>query len=114
MRTTAFALSIVAALSFSLSLSKTRAQESPGGEEIHPAPDVSWTEEIAAARARHDDWLSCERAKRFKCDVDRKPDPMAALLNDDTLVAGDVVATPQGLKVFRGQSQTPHRREDFQ
>jgi hypothetical protein len=39
---------------------------------------------------------------------------MDALLADETLVAGDVVATPRGLKVFRGSPQIPHRWEDFQ
>ena len=72
-----------------------------------------WQAQIEAARARHDDWLACIRARRFKCDKDEKPSAMDALLNDDTLVAGDIVATPQGLKVFRGQPGTPHRREDF-
>jgi hypothetical protein len=101
-----------------------RAQEAPSIESSSPpaaqAVDdqrrdtPSWDAEVAAARAVHDDWLACVRAKRFKCDDKSKPDPMAALLNDDTLVSGDVVVTPQGPKVFRGQPQTPHRREDFQ
>jgi len=72
-----------------------------------------WAAEIEAARVRHEDWLSCIQARRFKCDKDTKPNPMDALLNDDTLVAGDMVATPQGLKVFRGQPGTPHRWDDF-
>jgi len=80
-----------------------------------PAPPASaWSAEVEAARARHDDWLACVQAKRFKCENKAKADPMEALLNDDTLVDGDIVATPQGLRVFRGQPQTPHRREDFQ
>jgi hypothetical protein len=90
-------------------------------EEPSPPPTAAavqpnrafWQAQIAAARARHDDWLSCIRARRFKCDKDEKPSPMDALLNDDTLVAGDIVATPQGLKVFRGQTGAPHRLEDF-
>jgi hypothetical protein len=91
------------------------AQEAPSAPVATPPSDArAWDAEIAASRARHDDWLACVRAKRFKCEDDSKPDPMAALLNDDTLVNGDVVETPQGPKVFRGQPQTPHRREDFQ
>ena len=78
-----------------------------------PAPSNPFAAEIEASRVRHEDWLSCVQARRFKCDKDTKPSPMDALLNDDTLVAGDMVATPQGLKVFRGQPGTPHRWEDF-
>jgi hypothetical protein len=29
------------------------------------------------------------------------------------LVGGDIVSTPRGLKVFRGQSEIPHRWSDF-
>ena len=90
-------------------------------QESAPQPNAAptqpnrayWQAQIAAARARHDDWLACVRARRFKCDKDEKPSPMEALLNDDTLVAGDIVATPQGLKVFRGQTGAPHKWEDF-
>ena len=88
------------------------AQDAPAAAD--PASTASsWSAEIDAARARHDDWLACIEAKRFKCEDKAKPDPMEALLNDDTLVEGDIVATPEGLKVFHGQSGTPHRREDF-
>jgi hypothetical protein len=37
---------------------------------------------------------------------------MEPLLNDDTLVNGDVVSTPSGLKVFRGQATVPHSLAD--
>ena len=40
-------------------------------------------------------------------------DPMRALLNDDTLVRGDVVMTPDGLRSFVG-SRAPHSARDFQ
>jgi hypothetical protein len=39
---------------------------------------------------------------------------MDALLNDETLVNGDIVSTPKGLKVFRGQPAVPHSLADFQ
>jgi hypothetical protein len=92
------------------------AQDAPA-----PQPDglvaqpnsVVWQAQLEAARARHEEWLSCVRARRFKCDDKTQRDPMDALLNDDTLVAGDIVATRQGLKVFRGQTGAPHRPEDF-
>jgi hypothetical protein len=100
------AVAALATIVFSAAL----AQDAPADAS---APSA-WSAEIEASRARHDDWLSCIRAKRFKCDKDLKPSPMDALLNDDTLVAGDIVATPQGLKVFHGQTGAPHRWEDFQ
>ncbi len=40
-------------------------------------------------------------------------DPMRALLNDDTLMRGDVVMTPDGLRTFVG-SRAPHTARDFQ
>jgi hypothetical protein len=113
---------IAAAAVAALMVANAHAQDAPSESDSQPAARAvdkpsdagPWAAEIAAARAAHDDWLACVRAKRFKCDDRSKPDPMAALLNDDTLVSGDVVVTPQGPKVFRGQPQTPHRREDFQ
>jgi hypothetical protein len=39
-------------------------------------------------------------------------DPMKALLNDDTLVRGDVVMTTAGLRTFVG-SRAPHSMRDF-
>ncbi|MDB5641267.1 MAG: hypothetical protein JWN07_584 [Hyphomicrobiales bacterium] len=40
-------------------------------------------------------------------------DPMRALLNDDTLMRGDVVMTPEGLRTFIG-ARAPHSARDFQ
>ena len=110
-----------AALGFSASAQETppplgAAQSPPPTNQAAAGsqPNASsWSAEVDAARARHDDWLACIQAKRFKCDDRAKADPMEALLNDDTLVEGDIVATREGLKVFRGQPGTPHRREDF-
>jgi hypothetical protein len=39
---------------------------------------------------------------------------MEPLLNDETLVNGDIISTPNGFKVFRGQSTVPHSLADFQ
>ena len=39
---------------------------------------------------------------------------MDALLNDETLVDGDIVSTPNGFKVFRGRPTVPHSLADFQ
>ncbi|MBX9740259.1 MAG: hypothetical protein K2X62_09315 [Beijerinckiaceae bacterium] len=39
-------------------------------------------------------------------------DPMKALMMDTTLVAGDVVMTPEGMRTFTG-SRAPHSAEDF-
>lgn len=39
-------------------------------------------------------------------------DPMKAIMQDETLVAGDVVMTPNGLRTFNG-SRGPHRESDF-
>ncbi|MDB5650828.1 MAG: hypothetical protein JWL62_2348 [Hyphomicrobiales bacterium] len=38
--------------------------------------------------------------------------PMKAIMQDDTLVAGDIVMTPNGLRTFVG-SRTPHSEDDF-
>ncbi|MDB5509349.1 MAG: hypothetical protein JWL93_1818 [Hyphomicrobiales bacterium] len=39
-------------------------------------------------------------------------DPMKALMLDTTLVAGDVVMTPEGMRTFVG-SRAPHAADDF-
>jgi hypothetical protein len=83
-----------------------------------PAPadgpgDSGWRAKIEAARLRHADWLSCIQARRFKCYKKAPADPMDALMNDHTLVAGDIVATPSGLRIFVGSSQVPHSLADF-
>ncbi|GEM_PF-4522668 len=110
-------MAMAAAILAAAAIGSARAQDAPpaavSSALADPASSPSWASQIDAARARHDDWLACIRAKRFKCDEKAKPDPMQALLDDDTLVEGDIVATPHGLKVFHGQPQTPHKWEDF-
>ena len=92
-----------------------RVDDAVANPDSGQAPDqTEWRAETEAARERHAEWLSCALARRFKCNAGSVPEPMDALLADETLVAGDVVSTPHGLKVFRGPPQTPHRWEDFQ
>jgi hypothetical protein len=79
-----------------------------------PTESVDWGERVKVARQRHDDWLACVAARGRNCSQDSVPDPMDALLNDETLVNGDIVSTPKGLKVFRGQSTVPHSLADFE
>lgn len=79
-----------------------------------PTDGADWRARLAAARQRHAAWAACVAAKRENCAPTPVPDPMDALLNDDTLVNGDVVSTPNGLKVFRGQPTVPHSLADFQ
>ena len=86
----------------------------------NPTESADWRERLAAARQRHDQWVACVAAKGSNCsptpvlESDPLPDPMELLLNDDTLVNGDVVSTPSGLKVFRGRPDAPHSLSDFQ
>jgi hypothetical protein len=79
-----------------------------------PTDSVNWRDRVTEARRRHADWAACIAAKRPDCSEAPVPDPMDPLLNDETLVNGDVVSTPNGLKVFRGQSTVPHSLADFQ
>jgi hypothetical protein len=81
-----------------------------------PTESAGWQDRVKVARQRHDDWLACVAARGRYCsqDQDSAPDPMDALLNDDTLVNGDIVSTPKGLKVFHGQSSAPHSLADFE
>jgi hypothetical protein len=75
----------------------------------------NWRQQIEIARLRLEEWRACVQARRFKCDDSEVVDPMSALLNDSTLESGDLVSTPSGMRVFRGQSeQLPHRLDDFQ
>jgi hypothetical protein len=82
-----------------------------------PTGSPGWRDRIAAARERHAAWLACVSAKLSHCaptPSEEREDPMERLLNDDTLRPRDIVSTPEGLKVFRGQAGAPHRLEDFQ
>ncbi|MFZ1962475.1 MAG: hypothetical protein WAU78_03230 [Roseiarcus sp.] len=95
------------------------AEETPAFDadaKDDPTESVDWQDRVKVARQRHDDWLACVAARGRYCsqDQDSVPDPMDALLNDDTLVNGDIVSTPKGLKVFRGQSNVPHSLADFE
>jgi hypothetical protein len=83
------------------------------GVEDNPTESADWQLRIAAARQRHDDWLACLAARRSKCSQTPTPDPTEALLNDETLVDGDIVSTPKGLRVFHGQPNAPHSWADF-
>ncbi len=40
-------------------------------------------------------------------------DPVRRLLDDNTLVYGDIVVTGEGMFQFLGQTEAPHRRDDF-
>jgi len=82
-----------------------------------PTDSVNWQDRVAAARRRHADWVACVAAREPGCSDSESPpapDPMDALLNDDTLVNGDIVSTAKGFKIFRGQSSVPHNLADFQ
>jgi hypothetical protein len=79
-----------------------------------PIDSADWRARVATARQRHADWAACVAAKGHNCSEAPAPDPMDPLLNDDTLVNGDIVSTPKGLKVFRGQASVPHSMADFQ
>jgi hypothetical protein len=79
-----------------------------------PTDGADWRDRVNAAKQRHADWAACVAAKEPGCTETPAPDPMEPLLNDDTLVNGDIVSTPSGLKVFRGQATIPHSLADFQ
>jgi hypothetical protein len=98
-----------------LPASPTQGEASVAAEgfEDNPTESADWQSRIAAARQRHDDWLACLAARRSKCSQTPTPDPTEALLNDETLVDGDIVSTPKGLRVFHGQPNAPHSWADF-
>jgi hypothetical protein len=82
-----------------------------------PTDSADWRVRVAAARQRHADWVACVAAREPGCSDSEgppAPDAMEPLLNDDTLINGDIVSTPKGLKVFRGQPTIPHSLADFQ
>lgn len=47
------------------------------------------------------------------CSCGRAREPSAALLEDKTLVPGDIVVTEAGIRVFAGGNRFPHRQSDF-
>ena len=96
---------------------ETQAGQSTANDD--PLDQSNWRERIAAARARHAQWLACVAARLPGCspadaEEPAADDPMERLFNDETLVPGDVVSTTRGLRVFRGQPSVPHSWADFQ
>jgi hypothetical protein len=101
------------------------AQNSVPGESAKPpepeqrddATDgAGWRDRLLAARERHAQWLACFQARVRDCSPtasENPADPMERVLNDETLVPGDIVATPTGLRVFRGQVGPLYRWEDL-
>ena len=61
-----------------------------------PTDSADWRARVTAARQRHADWAACVAARGHNCSEAPAPDPMDALLNDETLVNGDIVSTPKG------------------
>jgi hypothetical protein len=98
----------------SLSPASKQTPASDADVKDDPTESVDWRDRVKVARRRHDDWLACVAARGRYCSRDSAPDPMDALLNDETLVNGDIVSTPKGLKVFHGQSNVPHSLADFE
>jgi hypothetical protein len=99
------------------SLPSPVSNESPALEtdgQDDPTESVDWRERVNAALQRHAAWLACVKAKGHNCSEEAAPDPMESLLKDETLVNGDIVSTPTGFKVFRGQSNVPHSLADFE
>jgi hypothetical protein len=91
---------------------ETSAFQADAGD--NPTDSIDWHERVKAARQRHADWLACIAAKWLDCSPAPAPDPMEPLLNDKTLVKGDIVSTAHGLRVFHGQSNVPHSLADFE
>jgi hypothetical protein len=85
----------------------------PTGQLASDSNLLDWRAQVEEDRRRHADWVACVVAHRQNCVRAPVFDSMAALLNDDTLAHGDIVATPQGLRTFVGNSDTPHKLSDF-
>jgi hypothetical protein len=68
-----------------------------------------WSARVEAAKARVQ--ALRREGKSFVPRIDE--DPVKRLLEDNTLVYGDIVVTGQGVFQFVGQTEAPHRREDF-
>jgi hypothetical protein len=86
------------------SAAPNQAREPQPAFQDDPTESGDWGRRPAAARPRHDDWIACLAAKLPGCSPGQgdelEPDPMAQLLNDDTLVDDGVVSTPRASRSF--------------
>ena len=94
--------------------------EYPPPPYASPRPPRHYDDDAPRARRRSVE----ERAPKVDTTIEIPPmlqtascckngeDPMKALLNDETLMRGDVVMTPHGLRTFVG-SRAPHAMRDF-
>jgi hypothetical protein len=81
-----------------------------------PDPGYGWPDETPRpARPKHrtlDDYVFTGKPEK-KAPPPVGDGPLGAFLNDPTLRAGDVVVTPNGLMVFRGDGGGYHANRDF-
>ena len=74
-----------------------------------PMTREQWNARVDAAKARVQ--ALRREGKSFVPQSDE--DPISRLLDDNTLAYGDIVVTGQGMFQFVGQTEAPHKREDF-
>ena len=83
---------------------------------VHVAPG-GWREEARQSRRQSSRVRNAPRAEIAKpgpyVAPEVMPGPLGRFLKDESLKRGDVVATAQGLMVFRGSSKSTHRASDF-
>ena len=107
--------------SFALALATTLLCGSTGLTQETTQPDRSemtrdqWRAEVDAARRRLDQMRREHRSllPPTKSPAEKDADTARRAFEDDSLQAGDIVSTGQGLFQFKGGSSAPHSRDDF-
>jgi hypothetical protein len=115
-RTTILSMMLVAPVSATIvdappASAPTRV-ESDAAEELRR----DWLRRVEDARAQYEDFAaraSADAKAASENGAYATPSHISHLL-DDTLRAGDVVATPDGLLVFKGSRAFPHEIGDFE
>ena len=85
------------------------AQQNDGPDDPASMSREQWRTRIDAAKARIQEMR--REGKSFIPSPDQ--DLIRRILDDGTLVYGDIVATEQGIFQFVGRSEGPHNRDDF-
>jgi hypothetical protein len=108
-RLVAVKISPIVLFAFLCLASAAFAEESDQPDELVLITREQWKERIEAAKAR----IQEMRREGKSMIPSREEDLLRRILDDGTLVRGDIVATENGVFQFVGRSEGPHNPEDF-
>ena len=101
---------LIVLIAFCCVASNASAQQSDNLDDPTLMTREQWKARVEAAKARIQEM---RREGKSFIRAAEKDDPLERILEDDTLVHGDLVATKLGTFQFIGKSEPPHSPQDF-